>query len=372
MDPVELILAEIERRKRKSVLPQATSAAVTNVVTPGSELPQANAAPPRAQASALPQALGAQRPALEDPTALYAQAQAKRDEATAGLMPSEAELGQMRQRGMLGQVAAMGMGLMGPGMSDASKPMLAQAIAEQERSNPDPYKRREIESRRHESAATSLEKRAALAQATAERQYEIDRKLEEGRITANQAAELRREIAAGTQAIAREGAAARREATADRAAERAGKLSVGKQKALDDAEIFLSHIDRALASVKANPNALGLKTAVPDVALQRTDPHGVSTRAAVGGLSAAKVHELSGAAVSPAEFARLRPYLPAAGDSAATVEKKLANLRTEAQTIRDRHAGVAPSDAPKPAGAAKQYRLKPGANPDLRSSYEEL
>jgi hypothetical protein len=126
-------------------------------------------------------------------------------------------------------------------------------------------------------------------------------------------------------------------------------LPAAKQKALDDAELFVSHIDRALEEVNANPNALGKKTLIPDLALGTIDPEGVATRAAVAGLSAEKVHQLSGAAVSPAEFARLRPYLPASGDSADTARTKLLNLRKEAALIRDRHAGVgksAPAEAP--------------------------
>ena len=108
---------------------------------------------------------------------------------------------------------------------------------------------------------------------------------------------------------------------------------------MDDAEIFLSHIDNAIASLDANPDAVGKKTLIPDMALGHIDPEGVATRAAVAGMAAGKVHELSGAAVSPAEFARLRPYLPSSGDSAQTARTKLVGLRKEAATIRDRHAG---------------------------------
>ena len=64
----------------------------------------------------------------------------------------------------------------------------------------------------------------------------------------------------------------------------------------------------------------------------------MGARAAVGGLSAERVHQLSGAAVSPAEFARLRPYLPASGDTAEAVQKKLTSLKGEVERIKAAHA----------------------------------
>lgn len=114
-------------------------------------------------------------------------------------------------------------------------------------------------------------------------------------------------------------------------------LTAAQQKAVDDSDSLLGHIDNALEMVKTNPGAIGFKTVIPDMALSKIDPEGVAARAAVGGLSAERVHQLSGAAVSPAEFARLRPYLPASGDTADAVEKKLTNLRAEVERIRTSH-----------------------------------
>ena len=136
-------------------------------------------------------------------------------------------------------------------------------------------------------------------------------------------------------------------------------LTAAQQKAYDDSDVLLGHIDNALQSIKANPNAVGRKTVIPDIALQSIDPEGVMTRAAVAGLGATKVHELSGAAVSPAEFARLRPYLPANGDKADTVRDKLTNLRQEVERIKATHArghtvanpDAQPPQAPQPAAA---------------------
>ena len=125
--------------------------------------------------------------------------------------------------------------------------------------------------------------------------------------------------------------------------------------------MFLGHIDNALDLLKTNPNALGAKTMIPDIALQRIDPEGVATRAAIGGLAAEKVHQLSGAAVTAAEFARLRPYLPAAGDNTETVQKKLQGLRTEAERIRERHAkGPTTPGAQPPQPTRRKYNPATG------------
>lgn len=143
-------------------------------------------------------------------------------------------------------------------------------------------------------------------------------------------------------------------------------LTAAQQKAVDDSDALLGYIDSAAQSVKDNPKAVGFKTIMPDMALSKLDPEGVATRAAVAGLSAEKVHQLSGAAVSPAEFARLRPYLPASGDTADAVAKKLANLRTEVERIRTSHL-KGPTQADPNAGKAPQQsgKLTPAEQAEL-------
>ena len=149
------------------------------------------------------------------------------------------------------------------------------------------------------------------------------------------------------------------------------KLTAAQQKAYDDSDALLGHIDNSLELLKNNPDAIGFKTILPDMALSKIDPQGVATRAAVAGLSAERVHQLSGAAVSPAEFARLRPYLPASGDTAEAVQKKLTSLKGEVERIKAAHArgptmanpdAKAPSDKLTPAEQAEldQLRAKHG------------
>lgn len=81
--------------------------------------------------------------------------------------------------------------------------------------------------------------------------------------------------------------------------------------------------------------ATGWKGYVPDAILQRTDPKGVSTRAAIGDLGSMVIHDRSGAAVTAAEFPRLRPFIPTVTDDPATVKKKLSRFVSEYKAVVD-------------------------------------
>ena len=70
------------------------------------------------------------------------------------------------------------------------------------------------------------------------------------------------------------------------------KPTAAQQKAFDDSEIFMAHIDNAMGLLNQNPEAVGLKNYLPNVALNTIYPEGTATRAAVSGLSATKIHEL--------------------------------------------------------------------------------
>jgi hypothetical protein len=83
----------------------------------------------------------------------------------------------------------------------------------------------------------------------------------------------------------------------------------------------LNKINRAIETVKSNPNAFGMKNYLP--LTQYTDEQGIGPRSDVAELSAAKIHDLSGAAVSPTEMPRFSPFIPAASDRP---QKVLSNL----------------------------------------------
>jgi hypothetical protein len=79
----------------------------------------------------------------------------------------------------------------------------------------------------------------------------------------------------------------------------------------------------SVGDAKGKKSATGMKGFLPDAILQRIDPSGVDTRAAISDLGSLVIHDRSGAAVTAAEFPRLRPFIPTHTDDPATVEKKL-------------------------------------------------
>jgi hypothetical protein len=72
-----------------------------------------------------------------------------------------------------------------------------------------------------------------------------------------------------------------------------------------------------------DPNATGIKGYMPNQLLNRLDPKGVDTRAAIADLGSLIIHDRSGAAVTAAEFPRLAPFIPTEKDDPATARKKL-------------------------------------------------
>lgn len=89
----------------------------------------------------------------------------------------------------------------------------------------------------------------------------------------------------------------------------------------------VSVIDEALRGLRQHPGAVGLKNYLPDPIIQRVDPEGVDTRAAVADIGSLKIHDRSGGAVSVSEFPRLAPFIPSAKDTPDAARKKLTRLR---------------------------------------------
>lgn len=75
-------------------------------------------------------------------------------------------------------------------------------------------------------------------------------------------------------------------------------------------------------------------TEIGDQALQRLDPKGVDTRAAISDLGSMIIHDRSGAAVTAAEYPRLRPFIPKVTDNADTARKKLERFVTEYRNVQ--------------------------------------
>lgn len=106
------------------------------------------------------------------------------------------------------------------------------------------------------------------------------------------------------------------------------------QQNLRRAEQALALIQgNSVGEAKGDPNATGWKGMLPDFLLQRVDPQGVDARAAIGDLGSLVIHDRSGAAVTAAEFPRLKPFIPTVTDDAATVKKKLDRFVREYRNI---------------------------------------
>lgn len=108
------------------------------------------------------------------------------------------------------------------------------------------------------------------------------------------------------------------------------------REALRDNSTAMNKINRALAAIEDRPNSLGLKNYldIDGAVMQRVDPEGIEVRALLADIGSQKIHDRSGAAVSAAEFPRLRPFVPQATDSTEAARKKLVQFRTELQFIQ--------------------------------------
>lgn len=107
---------------------------------------------------------------------------------------------------------------------------------------------------------------------------------------------------------------------------------------LQKAETALSLLrGQPVNGMQADPAATGWKGYLPNPMLNRIDPQGVDTRAAIADLGSMVIHDRSGTAVTAAEFPRLAPFIPTEKDDNATAQKKLQRFvdvyRQEAQSL---------------------------------------
>lgn len=111
----------------------------------------------------------------------------------------------------------------------------------------------------------------------------------------------------------------------------------------------IKQIDRALKALEENPEAFGMQNYLPDVATQRIEGKaykgGIDARAQVADIGSLKIHDRSGAAVTAAEFPRLRPFIPSATDAPDVVKQKLQNLRANLQLMQEEVEGFYTPDA---------------------------
>ena len=95
---------------------------------------------------------------------------------------------------------------------------------------------------------------------------------------------------------------------------------------------------------QGDPNATGYKGFLPDVVLQRMDPAGVDTRAAIADLGSMIIHDRSGAAVTASEYPRLVPFIPRDRDDPPVIEKKLQRFIEEYEAIQQDYTDMYSED----------------------------
>lgn len=169
-----------------------------------------------------------------------------------------------------------------------------------------------------------------------------------------------------------EAAQLRAEAAARNAGNKGNEPPAAVQKAYAENQANLTKVDEAIGLVRANPDAVGKVAMLPGWAAQyvpgQAGEGGVTTRAMVSDLGSLKIHQRSGAAVTAAEFPRLRPFIPnPAIDSPKTIADKLENFRKEYANILELTEAGYPASAiiarQKAEGERQRSNLGGGAAP---------
>jgi hypothetical protein len=128
-----------------------------------------------------------------------------------------------------------------------------------------------------------------------------------------------------------------------------GRIPPAEKKSMVELEASIKELNKALASVEASPKAFGIKTALPNMALTRTQ--GVKPRADVVGAIVKLRRTEFGTAMSRQEKESGESLFPAGGDEATTLIEKLTALREKAQLELDtkrEYYGTQPAAAPPP------------------------
>ena len=149
---------------------------------------------------------------------------------------------------------------------------------------------------------------------------------------------LRREIAGGNLSM-RQAELNRRidadAARAEAAALKAGAMPAKVRATYAENSARIQILDAATAAIDKYPAAFdyGKTGWIPDEVLQRTDPKGVDARAMVFNIGSLMIHARSGAAVTAAEFPRLKSFIPHTGDGYDKIRKNLALFKAETVVI---------------------------------------
>jgi hypothetical protein len=89
-----------------------------------------------------------------------------------------------------------------------------------------------------------------------------------------------------------------------------------------------SKLVKALANLTTQSSSVGFIANTPEWLLQRADPEGVQLRSDISDIAGHQFHDLSGAAISPSEAARLK-FIPSEHDTAAALKTKMERMLAE-------------------------------------------
>jgi len=104
---------------------------------------------------------------------------------------------------------------------------------------------------------------------------------------------------------------------------------------------------------------------LPGAIADRINSKGVRLRAMIADIGSMKIHDRSGAAVTAAEFPRLRPFIPSPSDSPETIRKKLEQFRDQyLNELRDQRSVYSVSSGYKPVDAVDDILKKNEPRPE--------
>ena len=97
----------------------------------------------------------------------------------------------------------------------------------------------------------------------------------------------------------------------------------------------INKLDDALDLLESNKDAIGLKGNLGQFLLNKLDPKGIDTRAAIADIGSIVLHDRSGASVTIAESPRLLPFIPTPSDDYNAAKGKLTRMRKYASEEQD-------------------------------------
>jgi hypothetical protein len=123
----------------------------------------------------------------------------------------------------------------------------------------------------------------------------------------------------------------------------------------------ITQIDQTLQELEnTQGSGVGLvEGSLPGAISDRINPEGVRLRAMIADIGSMKIHDRSGAAVTAAEFPRLRPFIPSPSDNPETIRKKLNQFRDQyLNELRDQRSVYGASSGYKPVNAVDDILKK--------------